>query len=147
MSTNSTFSAPLIGQTEHALAAILGRQLAGTGLTRPQWITLTIATAAGGSVGRDQLIGRVATALKVGESEARAYITELAAAHLLRAPEDEGAAVTVTDAGRELHRQISSSVAEITQRLWGDLSGEDLAAAAHVLSTVLARANQELAHA
>lgn len=147
MSTNSTFSAPLIGQTEHALAAILGRQLAGTGLTRPQWITLTIATAAGGSVGRDQLIGRVATALKVGESEARAHITELAAAHLLRAPEDEGAAVTVTDAGRELHRQISSSVAEITQRLWGDLSGEDLAAAAHVLSTVLARANQELAHA
>jgi hypothetical protein len=46
----------------------------------------------------------------------------------------------VTDAGRRLHSRISAAVADITQRLWGDLAAEDLATAARVLSTVLARA-------
>jgi hypothetical protein len=149
MSRIATFGAPLIGQTEHALAAILRRQLDGRGLTRPQWISLTIAVAiaGGGSVDRDELVERVAAALKVGESDARAYIADLAAAQQLDAPDDEGAAVRVTDDGRQLHSQISRSVADITHRLWGDLPPVDLAAAAHVLSTVLARANQELSDA
>jgi hypothetical protein len=39
------------------------------------------------------------------------------------------------------------AVAGITRRLWGDLAAQDLATAARVLSTVLARANQELSRA
>lgn len=146
MSTNPTFTA-LVGQTESAFGAILDRELAGTGLSAPTWIALTMTIMGGGSAGRDQLIHRVAGARKVSESTARAYVNELAAAQLLELPDDEAAAVTVTDAGRRLHGQISTAVAEITQRLMGGLPPEDLATAARVLSAVLARANQELARA
>jgi hypothetical protein len=41
MSTISTLGPPLIGQTQNALNAILDRELAGTGLTERQWVTLT----------------------------------------------------------------------------------------------------------
>ena len=40
-----------------------------------------------------------------------------------------------------------AAVTQITQRLWGDLSVGDLATTGRVLSTVLARANAELASA
>ena len=147
MSSTPSFGTPVIGQTEKALNAILHRQLAGTGLTEPQWVTLTLTVVSGGTVDRDQLIGRVAGVLKVGEAQARAHITELAAAQLLQAPDGEESPVKLTDAGQQLHGRIRTAVTQITQRLWGDLPAEDLATAGRVLSTVLARANAELAAA
>jgi hypothetical protein len=147
MSTTPTFGTQIIGQTEKALNAILDRQLAGTGLTEPQWVALTLTVASGWTVARDQLIGRVAGALKVGEAEARARVTELAAAQLLEAPDGDGSLVKVTDPGQLVHGQIRTVVTQITQRLWGDLPDEDLATAGRVLSIVLARANAELAGA
>jgi hypothetical protein len=147
MSNTPTFGTPVIGQTEKALNAILRRQLADTGLTEPQWVTLTLTVASGGTVDRDQLIGRVAGALKVGEADAQTRVTELAAAQLLEAPDGEGSPVKVTDAGQQLHGRIRATVTEITQRLWGDLPAEDLATAGRVLSTILARADAELAAA
>jgi hypothetical protein len=147
MTANPTFSTALVGQAESAFGAILDRELAGTGLDAPRWIALTVAIMGGGSLDRDQLVRRVAGARKVSEPEAQAYIDELAAARLLRLPNETAAAVTVTDAGRQLHGQVRTAVAGITQRLWGDLAAEDLATAARVLSTVLARANQELSRA
>ena len=144
MSASPTFSTALVGQAESAFGAILDRELAGTGLGAPQWIALTLAIVGGGSLDRDQLIHRVTSARKVSESAAQAYINELAAARLLQLSGEEAATVTVTDAGRQLHGQVSTAVAGITQRLWGDLAAEDLATAARVLSSVLARANQEL---
>jgi hypothetical protein len=103
MSTAPTFSTQLIGQTEKTLNAILGRLLAGTGLSEPQWVTAK------------QLFD-------VSDS-----------------------AVTVTDAGKQLHGRIRGVVGEITGRLWGDLPAEDLAAAGRILTTVLERASAELA--
>ena len=146
MSSPSTFGTQLIGQTEKALNAILVQQLAGTGLTEPQWVTLTIAVVSGGTMAPDQLQSRVASALQIGRAEARARIEELAVTQLLELSKDDSSPVGVTDAGSHLHGRIRSGVAEITQRLWGDLSPDDLAAAARVLSTVLDRANGELAH-
>jgi DNA-binding MarR family transcriptional regulator len=140
---NSTFSTSLVGQTETAFGAILDRQLAGTGLSAPQWITLTVALAGGGSFERARLVRQVAGARKVNESDVQASIDGLTAEGLLRASGEEGLAVT--DAGRRLHGQISTAVAEITQRLWDDLEAEELATAGRVLTTVLARANEELA--
>jgi hypothetical protein len=145
VSTAPTFSAPVLGQTEKALNAILDRQLAGTGLTEPQWVTLTLTAASGGTVDRDQLTARVAGALKVSDAEAQARITELAAAGLVHAPSDDGSPVQLTEAGQQLHGQIRTAVTEITHRMWGDLPPEDLATAGHVLSIVLERANAELA--
>jgi hypothetical protein len=113
-----------------ALNAILDRQLAGTGLTEPQWVTLTLTVASGGTVDRDQLVGRVAGILKDSEAEAQTRITELAAAQLLQAPDGEGSPEKLTDAGQQLHSQIRTAVTQITQRLWGDLPADDLATAA-----------------
>ena len=147
MSTPPSFSPQLLGQTEKTLNAILDRQLAGTGLTEPLWVTLTLTVASAGTIDRNQLVTRVADALKISEAEAQARITELAAAQLLHVPDAEGAPVKPTDAGQQLHGRIRAAVTQITQRMWGDLPTEDLATAGRVLSTVLARANAELAGA
>ena len=145
MPSPSTFGTQLIGQTENALNAILDQQLAGTGLNKPQWVTLTIAVMSGGTMAPDQLLSRLAGALQISYAEARPRIEELAVTQLLKLPKDDSSPVGVTDAGNRLHGRIRSNVAEITQRLWGDLPPDDLAAAARVLGTVLDRANGELA--
>ena len=144
---STTFSAQLLGQTEKAANAILKRLLAEPGLTEPQWVTLSIAVMSGGTLDRERFIDRVAGAAKFSESEAQARVSELADAQLLHVPDNERAPVELTQAGQQLHTQIRAAVSQITQRLWGDLPVEDLETAGRVLSTVLARANAELASA
>lgn len=144
MSSAPTFGTQLIGQTEKALNAILGRQLAGTDLTEPQWVTLTIAVMSNGTIGHAQLRNHAAGAIKVSEVQAQELIDELVAQQMLQMPQDDDSPITVTDAGSKLHRQIRTAVTEITQRLWGDLPADDLATAGRVLGTVLQRANSEL---
>jgi hypothetical protein len=146
MPTYPTFSPQVLGLAEKTLNAILDRQLAGTGLTEPQWVTLTLA-ASGGATRRDQLAGRVAGALKVSGEQARARIAELAAAQLVATPDGDGAVVKVTGAGQQLYGTVRAAATQITQRLWGDLPAEDLAVAGRVLSIVTDRANAELAGA
>lgn len=144
MSSTPTFGTQVIGQTEKALGAILDRQLTGTGLTEPQWVSLNVALAGNGAVDRGQLSGRIAGVLKVSEPEAQARIAELVDARLLDAPDGTGSPARLTDAGRQLHARIRGAVTEITQRLWGDLPADDLATAGRVLSIALERANAEL---
>jgi hypothetical protein len=144
MSSYPSISTRVIGQTEKTLGAILTRQLAGTGLTEPQWVILTLAVTSGGTVERGQLTRQVAGALKISEAEAQARIDDMAAARQLQAT-SEGSVVTVTDAAQQLHARVRTVVAEITQRLWGDLPAEDLATAGRVLSIITERANAELA--
>lgn len=141
--TALAFGTQVIGQTEKALNAILDRRLAGTGVTEPQWVTLTLAVVSGGSIETDQLINRVGGSLKVGEADAKALVTTLTTAGLLAAAEEGG--VTVTDAGRALWTRIRTAVGQITHDLWGDLPTDDLEAAGRVLNTVLTRANALLA--
>jgi hypothetical protein len=139
-----TFGTQVLGQTEKALNAILDRHLAGTGVSEPQWIVLTLTVTGGGSVERAQLLARVTGALKIGEDEAESLIAGLAENGLLDAP--VGApTVTATDDGRQLHARIRTAVSEITARMWGDLPAEDLETTGRVLSTILDRANAELA--
>jgi DNA-binding MarR family transcriptional regulator len=90
-------------------------------------------------------VSRVAGALKVSDAQAQARIDELSAAGLLEANTDRS--VSVTKAGSKLQARIRATVAEITQRLWGDLPADDLVAAGRVLATVLERANAELSRA
>ncbi|MGI8450010.1 MAG: MarR family winged helix-turn-helix transcriptional regulator [Streptosporangiaceae bacterium] len=144
MSTTPAFGAQILGQTEKALNAILDRQLAGTGLTEPDWITLTLTAASGGTLGRDQLASQVAGALKVSPAMAQARVTGLAAAQLLQTGGGDEPMITLTGAGRQLHGRIRAAVTEITQRMWGDLPAGDLVTAGRVLGVVLARANAEL---
>jgi hypothetical protein len=134
----------LIGQTEKTLNAVLDRLLAGTGLTEPQWVTLTLTAASHGSLDRDQLTARVAGATKFGEAEARARIDELAAAQLVQTTGDRSP-VRLTGSGEQLHTRVRREVGEITERLWGDTPAGDLATAARVLTEITSRANAELA--
>src|SRR3982074_3707907 len=145
MSATPSFGTQVIGQTEKALGAILGELLHGTGLSEPHWVTLTLTAVSGGEADRDELIHRVAGALRVSDAQASALIRELAAKHLVNVHDSAASPVTLTDAGQKLHAKIRAAVSQITERLWGDLPAEDLAVAARVLSTVAARANQELA--
>jgi hypothetical protein len=139
MATDTTFTPQVLGETEKALNAILYRQLNATGLTEHQWITLRLTVTAGGEIAREQLVGRLAGALKVGAADAEARIGDLMAAALLEAS-DEGR-VAVTEAGAEMHARIRGAVNEITQRLWGDLPATDLDTTGRTLMTILDRAN------
>jgi DNA-binding MarR family transcriptional regulator len=146
MSTDSSFSPRVIGQAEKTLNAILDRLLAGTGLTEPQWVILTLAVTSDATGELDQFTRMVADALKISKTEARARIGDLVAAQQLQIT-GEPPALTVTSAGRQLHSRISVAVADITQRLWADLPAEDLAAAGRMLAIITDRANAELARA
>lgn len=147
VSTKPMFNAQLLGQTEKAANAILDRLLAEPGLSEPQWVTLSITAMSGGNLDRGQLTDRVVDALKVNQTEAQARIAELAASRLLHVPDDHHATVRLTDAGEQQYAQIRAATTQITQRLWGDLPVEELAIVGRVLTTVLARANAELADA
>ena len=144
MSTYPALSTRVIGQAEKTLGAILDRQLAGTGLTEPQWVILTLAVTGGGAAEPDKFTRMVADALKISETEARAHIAGMVTARQLQVT-GEVPAVTATRAARQLHSRILAAIAGITQRLWGDLPADDLATAGRVLAIVTERANAELA--
>ena len=139
-----TFSTRVIGQAEKTLNAILGRELAGTSLTEPQWVILTLAVTGGGAAGRDRFTSMVADALKISEAEAKARVAGMVTAQQLTIT-GQGSAVTVTGTARQLHSRIRAAITEITQQLWGDLPAEDLATAGRVLAIITERANAELA--
>jgi hypothetical protein len=141
MSTTIAFSPQLLGQTEKALNAILARLLADSGLSEPEWVTLSIAVTADEPVGHQQLTSRVAGVLKTGDGEANAHIAALAERGFLTLED----VITVTEAGRTFRGSVAARTAEVTQRLWGDLPAEELNTAAEVLSTVLSRVEGELA--
>jgi DNA-binding MarR family transcriptional regulator len=143
MTSYPTLSPRVIGQAEKTLNAFLNQQLAGTGVTEPQWVILTLTVTGGGTADHEQLARRVAGALKISEADAQARVGELVAAELLRQSPDE--TITVSDAGQQLHRRIQTFAAEITERLWGDLPDKDLATTGRVLAIVTERASALLA--
>jgi hypothetical protein len=144
MSTYPILSTRVIGQAEKTLGAILDRQLAGTGLTEPQWVILTLAVTSAGTAERDQFTRMVADALKISETEARAHVGDLVTTKQLQLT-GKAPAVTATSAARQLYSRISATITLITQRLWGDLPAGDLATAGRVLAIITERANAELA--
>jgi hypothetical protein len=146
MTTYPTLTPQVIGQAEKTLNAILDRLLAGPGLTEAQWITLTLTAGGAGSAGHGQLVAQVAHGLKVDEAQARAHVAELAAAHLVHDAGD-GSPVRLTAAGDRVHGQIRAGVAQVTERLWGDLPTADLATTGRILRIITDRASAELASA
>lgn len=139
MASDTTFTPQVLGETEKALNAILYRELDTVGMTEHQWITLRLTMAAGGEIGREQLVGRLAGALKAGAAEAEARVDELVAAGLLGSSDD--GVVAATEAGAHVHARIRGTVGEITHRLWGDLPADDLEITGRTLRTILERAN------
>ncbi len=125
----------VIGETEKTLNAFLGRLLAGTGVTEPQWVILSIAVTGSGSITPQQ----AASALKITEPQAGDQLGQLIAAGYLTIGN------SVTQRARDLFARVRNETHEITERLWGDLPAEDLATAGRVLSIITERANAETA--
>jgi DNA-binding MarR family transcriptional regulator len=145
--------AQLIGQTEKTLNAILDRLLDGT-VSEAQWVALVLIAGTGGTADRDEFTSRVAQALKADRQTAAYHVGQLAAKGLVLASPEEGSAiahteagssVTLTEAGQQLVGRVRKQVGDVTGRLWGDLPRSDLDVAGRVLSTVLERAEADLA--
>src|SRR5690349_8557418 len=118
--TTIPFGAQLIGRTEKALDALLHRALAGTGLSEPQWVVLTLTVTADGTSrasraaeGTDPA-ARIAEALQVGEAEARRRLAELAAAGLVRS---DAGRVEATERGVALWREVRTQAARVADEL------------------------------
>lgn len=139
------FSTQVIGQTEKALNALLDRLLAGTGLTEPQWVTLTLTVVSEGTLPADALAERVAHSLKADQATVHRLLAELTAAGLVRTTQD--GVVEPTEHGKSEWTRVRAAITDVTGRLWGDLPPEDLATAGRVLDTVLSRANTLLSAA
>jgi len=134
----------LIGQTEKTMNAILDRLLAGA-VSEPQWVTLVLIAGSGGTADHGEFTSRVAHALKIDRQAAAYQIGQLAAKGLVLTAPEAGSAVTLTEAGQQLLGRIRKQTGEVTERLWGDLPAADLDVAGRVLSTVLERAEADLA--
>ncbi|MFI7610950.1 MarR family winged helix-turn-helix transcriptional regulator [Nonomuraea terrae] len=133
------FGPEVIGQTEKALNALLERHLAGTSITEPQWVTLTLTVVSDGTLSGDALAERVSRSLKVDQATAHQRIVELTAANLVRTSQD--GIVEATEHGKAQWNQVRAAIARITEKLWGDLPEEELTTTGRVLNTVLSRAN------
>ena len=136
--------AQLIGQTEKTLNAILDRLLNGA-VSEAQWVALVLIAGTGGTADRDEFTGRVAHALKADRQTAAYHIDQLAGKGLVLTGQEADSAVTLTDAGQQLLGRVRKQVGDVTARLWGDLPRADLDVAGRVLSTVLERAEADLA--
>lgn len=147
MPTTPTLNGQVLGEAEHAARAVLDRLLARTGNTFHHWVALNFTAVSGGSVDRDQLIGRMTGALKIDESVVLAAIEDLTASDLLKIPSSDGSRIVLTTAGQARHSQLRAAIAETTARLYADLPADDLATAGRVLTIITARANAELADA
>jgi hypothetical protein len=149
MTQTPTLNGRDIGQAEHATRAVLDRLLARTGTKFHGWVILNQLDAAGGTLGEDDLTGRITHGLKIGADAVHAAAAELAWQGLIsRAPAAAaGTQVALTAAGTARFEQVQGGIGQVTQRLYGGLPEADLAIAHRVLATVTERANAELAHA
>jgi haloalkane dehalogenase len=136
-----TLSPQILGQAENAHAAVLARELAGTGVTKNQWIALNLIAAAGTPATADEVRGRIVGAVKIDSGQAGAVIGDLRSAGLL-AGEDK---VQVTEAGLAFLGRVRGATGAIVNRAYRDIPDEDLEAAGRVLSVITARLNSELA--
>jgi hypothetical protein len=140
--TTPTLNGQLIGQAQLATRAVLDQLLAETGTPFVQWVVLNVLATSGGTLPRSELVDRVASGLKVDESDARGALGELVAARFV---EDDDSTARLTGPGAARYGQIQAGIDAITARLYGDLPPADLAAAARVLTIVTERANASLA--
>ena len=129
------FGPQLIGETEKTLNALLGRFLAGTELTEPQWVALRLADLLGGTTGAAGLTAAVAD--RGHFPDASALVTGLTDRGLL----DNG---RLTPAGRRLTAAVQATITTETAPIWDDLPADDVTAATRVLNEVVTRARAVL---
>jgi DNA-binding MarR family transcriptional regulator len=135
----------VIGQAENAHLAILNRALAASGVTRDQWVALSVAMAAGGPIGYDTLTSQVADALKQGPEAAQTAIAGLISNALLEGAIDQRGDLIVSESGQAFFQSVREANSKVIARAYAEIPAEDLATAARVLTTITARLSKELA--
>jgi DNA-binding MarR family transcriptional regulator len=143
--TGPSLNPQVIGQAENALRALLEKSLAGTGLAYRHWVALSIAVGDDVALDQDELVGRIAGVLRADAATAHEALADLRADELVEISSGDGSRIRPTDAGRDLHRRVRTSIGEIVNRLFRDIQADDLQTAARVLTLVTARADAELA--
>ncbi|MFD5070032.1 hypothetical protein ACFWNC_19165 [Streptomyces sp. NPDC058369] len=142
MATAPAVNGQVIGMAHYATRA-LAERLLPRGTTFNEALALNAAEAAGGTVERGALTGRLTGAVKLGLPAAEATVTALTSAGLLE--ERPADLLALTPAGDALVQSYKASVADIAAALYGDLPADDLAAAGRILTEVTARADAMLA--
>ncbi|MFI9251141.1 MarR family transcriptional regulator [Streptomyces sp. NPDC053069] len=147
MTSTASATAPVanartLGLAHYAARGVLEHVLARHGVTFQQQIALRAAVTADTPQTPDDLVTQVWDSLKADPADIHATLDELLAQQLLVA---DGAHLHATDAGRELLAAVGAETAPISDRIWGGIPTEDLAAAGRVLALVSRRANAELA--
>ena len=141
MTQPATLTGQDVGEAEGALSSLLDRVLAGTGtgITRPEYITLRLVALRGPFKSPDDLQHDLASQPQLGLDGA-------AAAGLVQSLKERGlitaGPVQLTEAGAELHAKLSEAVGAIAPRLYGGLDPADLATTHRVLVEVTERANR-----
>ena len=144
MSTTPTVNGQVIGRAHYANRALLGPVLDRTATTFDESLVLNSLAGEADGVDRAELLGLLAGNLKISEAEVAGVVDGLAASALLETVPGD-ARVRLTDAGRARNREIRSTIAGITERIYADIPAEDLATTGRVLTLLTARADAELA--
>jgi DNA-binding MarR family transcriptional regulator len=135
-------TAPIIGQTENALRALLVKALDGSELDYYQWVALRVVSTSTPPLGQEHIRDRLQEDLRIDQSLADEVIDSLAARGLLLVAVD---GVTASDQGSALYQRLDVEVRRISAKVWKGIDGTDLAAAYRVLAVIMARANDLLA--
>lgn len=145
VTADPALSPQLLGRAENAHRALLGRLAAGTGIRYQHWVALTLTAVGGGSVGRDQLIQRMADALKIDDPTAADALRELTASGFLEPEPTDASRVRLTPRGEEQYRGLRHAIDEVVKRVYAGVSAQDLQAAGRVLALITQRVEAELA--
>ena len=135
---STPFGPQLIGETEKTLNALLLRNLDGTGLTEPEWVTLRLSDLLDGTVDANGLGAAVGDRAQFRDADR--LVGDLTDRGLL----SDGRPTVV---GRELLTAVQAAVATDAGAIFADLEPDDVAAATRVLNEVLGRARVVLGQA
>ncbi|MFE7191767.1 MarR family transcriptional regulator [Kitasatospora sp. NPDC057541] len=141
----SAVNGRVVALAHYASRALLEAALARHGLTFEQNVALRTVAQAGGSLGREALVGEVVGFLKAPEPAVRAVLDGMVATGLLEEDPTEVSRLRFTGAGRALADDTGAEGAGIAARLYAGVPAEDLAVAGRVLALATDRANAELA--
>jgi DNA-binding MarR family transcriptional regulator len=147
MSDTPTLTAPIIGQAERSLQALLEPKLAAAGITFPQWVVLLTHGRGGGTAGRAAVERQLCDGLKIDRSAAAGVVDGLIAGGLLAAVPGDADTTELTPAGRATFDPVDERVRATAERLFGGFAEQDLATAARVLLEITARAEAIAAEA
>jgi DNA-binding MarR family transcriptional regulator len=134
----------VIGQTQHAIQAVLDSVLVETDTSFHQWVLIRQVALSGGSIPRAELVDALTDGLKIETAVAVGVLDDVVGRGLVHA---RGVVVVLTETGHDRYQRIANDGAQITVRLYGDLPPEDLETTRRVLTIIRERANAELARA